>query len=303
MNIVVDALMPVFLIIALGVVLKRTLLRSDAEWDSVERLTYFVLFPALLIVTTATADLKGAAAGRIAAVLLISVFVMSALLLSLRPFLARRFAISGAAFTTVFQTTTRWNTYIALAIAGALYGANGLALIAVCIIAMVPLLNVINVGVLALYASEEKLDARATIGHILRNPLIWSCLIGLTLNLSGLLVPKFLVVFGDILGRASLALGLVLVGAGLDIDHFVKPSAGILIATFLKLVVMPTLAIGLGIALGLSGTSLAIIAIASSVPAASAVYILARQMGGDAPLAASILAFRTAADFVTITIA
>jgi predicted permease len=303
MNIVANALLPVFLIIGLGAVLKRTLLPSDEAWLSIERLTYFVLFPALLIVTTGPADLAGIPARDMAIALIVSFAVIAVLLLLVRPVLERMFSISGPSFTSVFQTSTRWNSYISLALAGALYGAAGLALMSVPLIARVPLFNVLSVWVLAHFASDEKMDKREMAGHILRNPLIWSCIVGIAINLLGLPLPKFAIAFGDILGRASLAIGLLLVGAGLAIGDVWKLNAGIVIATVLKLMLLPVIAILLGKGLGLDGPPLAIVAIVASVPTAPASYILARQMGGDAPLVARILTFQTAIAFASVTVA
>jgi predicted permease len=303
MNIVANALLPVFLIIALGVVLKRTLLPSDEAWLSIERLTYFVLFPALLIVTTGTADLTGIPARDMAIALIVSFALIAILLLLIRPLVDRFFSIEGPSFTSIFQASTRFNSYISLALAGSLYGAKGLALMSVPLIALIPLFNVINVWVLARFASDDKMDARTMAGHILRNPLIWSCVVGIAINLAGLPLPKFAIAFADILGRASLAIGLLLVGAGLAIKEIWKLNIATLTATLLKLVLLPLIAISLAKALGLEGPPLAIAAIVTSVPTAPASYILARQMGGDAPLVARILTFQTAVAFITVTVA
>ncbi len=300
---VANALIPVFLIIALGVALKHTLLPSEEAWSATERLTYFVLFPALLIVTTATADLKDVPAGAVAIALFSSVIAMSAILLMAHPLLTRMFALSGPSYSSIFQGATRWNTYVGLAISGALYGTEGLALASVAIVSMVPILNVINVWVLAHYASDQKLGGRATLGHMLRNPLIWSCLIGIALNFSGFPLSKIVVAFGEILGRASLALGLLIVGAGLALGEAIRPNTRVLLTAGLKLLLMPLFAVGIGIALGISGPALMVVAITSSVPAAPTSYVLARQMGGDAPLLAQILTFETVVAFATIQIA
>jgi len=302
-NLVANALLPVFLIIALGLVLKLTLLPADELWDPIERLTYYVLFPALLIVTTGTADLKGIPARDMTIALVVPFAVVAALLLLARSLLMRVFDLSGASYTTVFQSATRWSSYISLAIAAALYGRDGLALTSVAMIALVPAFNALNVWVLAHYASDEKMAVATTLLHIVRNPLIWSCLVGIAINLTGLPLPKFSIAFAEILGRASLAIGLLLIGAGLSLRDLTKINAAILIPTVLKLLLVPLLAIPLARALGLEGAPLAIIAVVASVPTAPAGYILARQMGGDAPLYARIITFQTILAFVTITVA
>jgi malonate transporter and related proteins len=300
---VANALIPVFLVIAFGVVLRRTLLPSDELWVGMERITYFVLFPALLTVTTATADFSSLPASGIAVTMFLSVVALSTLLLVLRVPLIRTIDCSGAAYTSIFQGATRWSTITALAIAGALHGATGIAAIGVVIVAMVPLLNVINVWVLARYAAETRPDITTVVGHVLRNPFIWSSLAGLALNLSGIPLPKILISLGEILGRASLALGLLLIGAGLVLGDIVKPNARVCTSTVFKLIVMPAIAMGIGLAFGLTGTALSVVAIASSVPSAPGSYVLARQMGGDAPLLAHILTFETLVALATIPLA
>ena len=303
MSIVANALLPVFLIIALGAVLRRTLLPAEEMWNPIERLTYFVLFPALLIVTTGTADLKDIPVRDMAIAMIVPFAAAATLLLLARTWLIERFALSGASYTSIFQASTRWSSYISLALASALYGANGLALTSVALIALIPLFNALNVWVLARYVSDEKMALGTTFLHIVRNPLIWSCLVGIAINLSGIALPEFSIAFANILGRASLAIGLLLVGAGLELDELWKVNSAMLISTVLKLVLIPLCAILLARALGLEGPPLAVVAVVTSVPTAPAGYVLARQMGGDAPLYARIITFQTVLAFVTITLA
>ena len=202
MSAVLTALLPVFLLIALGAFLKRTLLPDGKSWEAFESLTYFVLFPALLLVTTATADLREIPATGVGGALATAIILLSLALLIARPLLARALDLSGPAFTSVFQGSVRWNTYVALAIAGSLFGVPGLALASVAIVAMVPLLNFLCVLVLARYAADKAPDLRTIAGQILRNPLIWSVLGGIAVNLSGVPLPKVAVAFCEILGRA-----------------------------------------------------------------------------------------------------
>jgi predicted permease len=299
---VVSALLPVFLVIALGVLLKQTLLPERSAWDALERLTFYVLFPALLIVTTAVADLREVPVAGVGGALLLAILILAALLLIIRKPLSRALGINGAAFTSVFQGAVRWNTYVALGIAGSLYGAFGLALASVAIVAMVPILNFICVLVLARYAADRSPDARTTAGMVLRNPLIWSVLAGIAINVAGVPLPAIAVAFGEILGRGALALGLLAVGAGLELDKALRPGGAVIAAIVLKLALMPAIAIGLALWFGLSGPALAVVAIASSVPSAPGAYILARQMGGDAPLYAHLLTAQTLVALLTIPV-
>jgi predicted permease len=281
---VISALLPVFLVIALGVLLKQTLLPERSAWDSLERLTFYVLFPALLTVTTATSDLSEVPVAGVGGALFFAIIFLSAILLLFRLPLSRALGINGAAFTSVFQGAVRWNTYVALAIAGTMFGASGLALASVAIVAMIPLLNFICVLVLARYAADQAPDARTTAGMVLRNPLIWSVLAGIAINVAGIPLPVIAVDMLEILGRGALALGLLAVGAGLELAKALRPNMAVIVSVFLKLAVMPAIAISLALWFGLAGPPLLVVAIASSVPSAPGAYILARHMGGDAPL-------------------
>src|SRR5947207_14387545 len=155
MAVVIAALLPVFLLIVLGFILKRTLIRPETQWHGLERLTYYVLFPVLLIRTLVNADLSRVPVAGVGGALLLSALAMSLLCLALRPLLARA-VIDGPAFTSIFQGATRWQTYVALAVSGSLFGDLGLALASVAMVAIITPVNVLSVAVLAYYALQEK---------------------------------------------------------------------------------------------------------------------------------------------------
>ncbi len=223
MAVVIAALLPVFLLIVLGFVLKRSLMRLETQWHGLERLTYYVLFPMLLIQTLVKADLTKVPVAGVGGALLISALAMSLLCLALRPLLARC-AIDGPAFTSIFQGATRWQTYVALAVSGNLYGDVGLALASVAMVAIIPLVNVFSVAVLAHYASPEKRSVGSIAMTVVRNPLIWACAIGLVLNVTHIPLPKIWHEVADALGRSSLAIGLLVTGAGLHLEGMFRPS-------------------------------------------------------------------------------
>jgi predicted permease len=299
---VLAALLPVFLLIVMGFGLRRFLLKEDAHWIGLERLVYFILLPALLIETLSHANLSSVPIGGVGGALLLAVLIMAALCLAMRPLLAARFGVDGPAFTSVFQSATRWQTFAALAIANNLYGDVGVALASVAMVAMIPILNVMCVAVLARYARPQRLAWPALLRTIAQNPLIWACVIGLALNLTQLPVPHVAHHLADALGRSTLAIGLLVIGAGLQIGEMIRPGVAACLAVFLKLVAMPAIAIGFGLLFGLSGANLAVVACCASVPAASNAYILAKQMGGDAPLVAQVLMLQTMAAVLTMPV-
>jgi malonate transporter and related proteins len=302
MAVVISALLPVFLLIVLGFVLKRSLMRLDTQWHGLERLTYYVLFPTLLIQTLVQADLSSVPVAGVGGALLLAALVMSLLCLALRP-LFSRWKIDGPAFTSIFQGATRWQTFVALAVSSNLFGHTGLALASVAMVAIIPLVNVLSVWVLAQYASPVKQSVRAIVMTVVQNPLIWACAIGLAVNVMHVPLPKLWHDVADALGRSSLGIGLLVTGAGLHLEGLFRPSLAASVAVFFKLVLMPVLGVVLALWFGISGTSLVIVAVCSAVPTSSSAYVLARQMGGDAPLLAQIITLQTILAAITMPIA
>jgi predicted permease len=303
MLMIVDGLLPVAMMIATGWGLHRFGLVSGPQWQGVERVSYYVFFPAIVIETLARARLEPSSIAGIGTALVGAILITALFLILSRPFLQRQLHVDGPAFTSLFQGATRWNTFVALALAAAMFGEQGLSLMAIAVAAMIPLLNVLAVTVLARWGHADTprpTSALGTLFALVRNPFIWSCVIGIALNLAGAKPPAFVMSFAHALGAAALGAGLLVVGAGLDLSRLARPRAVHMLAVALKLALMPLLATSLARISGVGGIELTIVAIASAVPTASASYILARQYGGDAPLMSEILTLQTLMALITL---
>lgn len=293
MSAVFASLIPTFLIIATGWLCRATNFVSEPQWAGLERVTYVIFFPALIIDTLARADLSSVPVLGVGGALVGTILLMAGLVLMLRPLLARYVGIDGPSFTSIFQGATRWNTFVALAVAGSLFGQRGIALIAVAIAAMVPLLNLLAFYVFIRFAGRPKQSPKDILRSFASNPFIWSCAVGLALNLLVPPLPKPIASYIDLMGRAALAAGLLIVGAGLDIRRLAKPGLPHVLAVGLKLFLMPAMAVTFAGYSGVNGNDLIVTIIAASVPTAAAGYVLARQMGGNASLMAEILTLQT----------
>lgn len=293
-----ESILPIFLIVLLGIVLRRTPFIDHSVWPGLETLGYYIFFPALLFLTLATADFSGLELGTVALVALLAITAMTVLLLLLHP-LARARGMSDASYTSLFQTSSRWNAFIALAIAEKLSGPSGLALVALVMAVIIIPINFINVFMLVWYGTGGR--SMVTLAkRIAGNPLILGCVAGIAVNTLpfGLYPPLGQSV--DLIARAALGLGLLMVGAGLKLNDALRPGPAVLTPVALKLIVFPTIMVGLASGFGLGGETLVILALCASVPTAMNGYLLARQMGGDAPLYAAVTTVQTVASFVTI---
>ncbi|WP_440997506.1 AEC family transporter [Arhodomonas sp. SL1] len=292
---VVAALVPIFALIALGHGLRRTGFPARGFWPELERLVYYLLFPALLVETLATANVDAGRVMPVAAAVVTTLAGMSLGLLALR----RLLPLDGPGFTSVFQGGIRFNTYLGVATALALYGPAGAAVAALVMALLIPLVNVISVAVLLRYA-DGRGSLTATLRGIARNPLILACVLGIALNRTGIGLPAGSDAVLEIVGRAALPLGLMTVGAGLQPRTAVGNTMVIAITTAAKLAVMPLLAWMAATAFGLGGLETRVLILFAALPTASSAFILARQMGGDHALMATLLTAQTLVSVVSL---
>ncbi len=296
-----NSLAAVFLVIMIGFAARRFELIGESAWRGFEAVTYHVLIPALVVHTLAFARLGDVPVIAVGGALTGGAVIMTLLLLGLRPLLAAR-GVDGPAFTSVYQGAVRWNTFIALAVSSQQFGSEGVALMAVLIATLIPAVNIMSVLIMSRYARGEAFDLAKTLMTLVRNPFIWSCALGLALNPVAAFIPQPVGSAIDIVGRGTLAAGLLVAGAGLDLSRLTRPALPHAAAIILKLLFMPAIVYVIALFLGLSGNSLSVVMMAATVPTAAASYILARQMGGDAPLMAEIATLQTLAAMITMPI-
>ncbi|CAN5769306.1 AEC family transporter [soil metagenome] len=289
------ALVPIALLIGLGHGLHRRGFLPAAFWPHAERLAYFVLLPSLFVHALATADLSGVPVAGLAAVLLPSLLVAAGVTLAIH--LALPF--DGPAFTSVFQGGIRFNNYVGITAALALYGPAALGLAAVANATIVPTVNVLAILVFSRYGSARA-ELRGVLKRICLNPLVLSCALCFVLRGSGLGLPPGIEGTLFALGQAALPLGLLCVGAALDWSALRGGLAPVLAASGIKFLVLPLVTVAVCLVTGLGGAAALVAVLFQALPTASSSYVLARQLGGDAPLMAGIITFQTVIAAVTL---
>ena len=285
-------LLPDFSLILLGAAIRRWMHLGDHFWTGVEKLVYFILFPALLINALAKTHLDLAAA----LPLLGTSFtvIVCGMLLGLLP---KPFArIPALTYASMYQCAFRFNSYIGLAVVSMLFGAEGVATMGIIVGAAVPVVNLMSVWMLARHGQLGWWR------EILRNPLIWATSIGFVLNAAGFLPPAPVQAFLGRLADASIALGLIAVGAALRMDGTAGTRffSGWLI--IVKLLVLPCIAAFIGSLMGLTGLYYKVVVLFSALPTASSAYILAMRMGGDGKSVAWLISATTLGSMLTLTL-
>lgn len=287
---IINILLPDFLLILLGFVLLHVTNWSNDFWRGMEKLIYYVLFPALLFYSTSRAPLDFASSGHFLQIGIITILSGISLGWLAKPL----FRPEDMVFESGVQTAFRFNSYIALAVAGRLAGEQGTALMALLIGFAVPVTNMAAVHALV------KKDDRLLV-EMIKNPLLMATLAGIIFNLLGLHMPDAASAFLSRLGNASIALGLMMVGAGLQVRglHASKGIAAYFLV--IKLLVLPAIAYGLGLWLTLPPLQLQLVVMFAALPTASSAYVLAVRMGGNGGFVAFLISVSTALSMLTLS--
>ena len=283
-------LLPDFLLILLGFVVCRRTALDRPVWEAAEKLVYYLLFPVLLFGSIVKSPLQIGPAASLAAAGVGTTVIGIAVALSIGrwPGVDRRLHASGA------QIAYRFNSYIALALSERLFGATGLAWMALLIALSVPLCNVAAVWPLARHGGHSYRR------EIVRNPLLISTVLGLVANAAGLVIPESLATVLQRIGSAALPLGLMAVGAGLAFGGL---KAAPRLATALlgiRHALMPAVAIGLALAIHLAPEQRSIVVLFGALPTSAASYVLATRMGGDGGFVAGLVTVSTMLGMVSV---
>lgn len=282
-------LVPDFAMIALGVVLMRFGRFDTGFWIGLERLVYFLLFPALLFYSIVRTPLDFSAAAR----LLQTGFAVIGVGIALG-WAARLARPDPRVWASAVQCAFRFNSYVALALAGRLGGDAAITTMALLVGVGVPTCNAF-----AVYALAKHSDAGLA-RELVRNPLLVATITGLVCSAFGLTLPDPLAASLSRLGNAAIALGLIAVGAGLRLNGADHARGLVAYLTAVKLLALPATAWVVGRALGLAPLSLQIVVVFAALPTASSAYILAQRMGGDGKVVAVLISFGTLVSAITI---
>jgi len=288
------ALIPIMALIILGCILKRSKFIPEETWWGMEKLTYFVLFPSLLVRTLGKQSLVGVPWPSILSVVIATLMTTAVLLIAFRKAISK----NSATFTSIFQGGVRFNTYIMLAVAQSLFGTSGLAMGSVAVGFMIVLINLWCISVFVIWGKASFQGILPFIREIFANPLIIACSVGWFLSLSGIGLPYMTGDIFEIVGRAALPFGLLAVGAALKPTGIREHIGPIVYSSIAQFALKPLVASSMVHYTGLGGVAGAVLVIAFITPTAPSAYILARQLGGDTETMASIITAQTLLAFL-----
>ena len=294
---------PVFILIILGNILRRIGVPDLSFWDVNDKLVYWVLIPALLFHHISQINLSSSMFYSYGVVILSGLFIVTIVAITLGKLLG----YSPESWSSILQGAARHNAFIALAIAGSLFGDVGLAVGAVFMLLYVPSINIVVISIMVSNLNQPgQTDSKKGIANIfvelIKNPFILAMIAGLIFSL---IDSEKIVIINEtsgLLGSAALPIMLLTIGAKIKVRDLALKITPILISNSLKLIAFPVIAYFVAKFMGLTQLEVIVAVIFASVPTAASSHALAKQFGGDAQLMTSIVTTQVALSFITIPV-
>lgn len=303
-------ILPDFLVVVLGAALARGLGWGREFWSKAEKLVFYVLFPPLLFTSISNSKLLLGESTHFLAVgigaMMMGVLVAWAIRLLFRK-------TDDVTHASIFQCGFRFNTYIGFSICQRVFDESGFALLALLIAFWVPISNAIAVTAIARAVARrdgEKTGASAgkTAGRfaalkaVAENPLIIATILGLIFNIMGWRLPMAASAFLDHLGDASLAVGLLCVGAGMRLTGIKDDLPLLATCVVERMLVLPAIALAAGFVFDLNPTAHAVLLLFAALPTSQTCYVMTTSMGGNGPMVANLTSLQTLAAMATLTL-
>ena len=296
--------LPIVLIALIGSFIRKKWLVSDEFWRGLEKLSFYLLFPAVLFSSVYKLELASSEFFRLVFALVISHLVVAALAI----YYQTRENYDQAQFTSLFQGATRYNNYILFALSSALFGDVGLSVVASISPYMIVLTNVTAIMCFVHYipqnsrGASKKRSIVLMFKSIIANPFVIASLVGFVFNYLQIDLNAGIEKTIDSLADSALTIGILIVGASLKFKIKPENMKIIISASFIKLIITPIITFLILWIMAITGIAKSVGILFSCLPCASSAYILSRQLGGDPETMSSIITFTTIFSVLSLSI-
>ena len=296
LSIAFHAIVPLFLIIAVGFGVKRLGWIGPEDVRRFNKVTFYTFMPVMLFYNIYTSDFSHAV--RLSYALFVVGMALAMILLAFLITLAaektpeRRGVMIQAAFRSNF-------VLLGLPIAQELLPNANFGITALMIAIVVPIYNMMSVVVLEYFRGSKPKMGEVLLA-VIKNPLIIGSIVGLLTQALHITLPEVLVSFAGKMNSAATPLILLLLGASFEMRQLSRYKKQLLVCVGLRLLVFPGAILALAAALGLRDIEFVTVLAMTAAPTAVNSFNMAQQLGGDSELAGSAVVVSTAASFFTL---
>ena len=292
--------LPIFIIIVVGGFLKRAGLLTEGFTSVADKFVFKVALPVQLFRDIAAMDIRADFSGKFVVFCMVATTCMFAATWILGAIFLKDKSMVGA----FAQAAARGSAAIlGIAFVENIYGDSGMT--PMMIVAAVPLFNIYSVIILTVTSSEGKFNGalvKKLIKGVVTNPIILGIAAGMVWSLLRLPMPVILSKSVNYLATTATPLALLVLGATFKGKEALSKIGPTIAAAFLKLVAIPAAIFPFAIHMGFRGSELVAIMIMLASPTTVTCYIMAKNMGGDDTLSASVVMTATLFSSVTLTL-
>lgn len=293
-----DITLPVFAMVFLGIGLKRLGWIDRTFVTTASALVFKATLPTLIFLSLIKADISVAL--DISLMVFFAIATLGQFVLS---WLWARFRIPYAERGIYVQGAFRGNCgVVGLALAAGMYGNYGLSTGSLLVGVVIIMYNALSVVVLAAYQAEKAANWRSILKHIATNPLIISVIVALPFTAFSISLPSWVMTSGDYFASLTLPLALICIGATLSMSSIRDKSDIAVSSSIMKMAILPVLSTVAAWLLGFEGEQLGLLFLFFASPTAAASFVMVKAMGGNAGLAANIIAITTLMASISVTL-
>jgi malonate transporter len=296
-----DSIAPVFLVIALGYVLRRQGMIDEKFLNVSDRLIYFIFFPALLFWKIGKPSPSGGLDWNLILAVISAVFVIFVLGL----LFVKLFRIQDYEVGSFSQGCYRFSTYIGMAVIFSALGEAGVRSFGVLIGFVIPFINILAVSSLIWFSGESYAWNRQALilgKAMISNPLIIACGCGIAYSSLKTPFPTFVDNTLGLMALLALPLALISIGGSLTFTKFKGNASLALISTVFKLVLLPIIGYFLLWTFDVSGLSSKVAMLYFALPTSPSNYILSAQLNSDVDLAGATVVISTLLCVVSLSV-
>lgn len=288
--------LPLFLVMLSGQAASRLKVVQKQDLVSIDRLVFRVFLPCSIVRSILLADTSMGFQWPVVCFFIFYQLSAAGIGLAVIPRFFKQPGDRGVLVQNMFRCNY---SLFGFALAEALYPVGDGGVAAMLVALTVPFFNVLSIIVFESYG-EGKRSLRSALTKMLRNPLLWACLIGLVLRLLPVSLPAVIVSAIGKLGGIASPLALFSIGAGIRLSGVTANRRAFVTGLLCRLVLMPAFYLPLAYFLGLRGPAFAGLLCAIASPAAVSSYSMAKELGGNEQLAAQLVAFTTTFSAITL---
>ena len=293
-----EAVMPIFILMLLGYVIKKIKLADKKSVDVVNGWVFKIFLPVLLfynIYNTQTADVLNVKLIVFAIIGILFIFVLGYFAVLL---LTKDNAKRGVMLQGFFRANY---AILGIPLVSYICGNKTSGLASLMVAVVIPVFNILAVTALEVFrGGNSKVNVLKLLKGIVTNPLIVGCIVGFVVFVLDLKLPS--VVEKSVKDIASMAtpLSIVALGAVFDFSYIKGYFRENVIVVMTKLVIVPLIIIPVAVWAGFRGEALACLLVVFASPIAVSSFSMAQQMDGDENLAVQVIAISSALCIVTL---